>query len=599
MMINKRLINLCKESKKYIALTILVNWISVLCNIVTIILIGQFINKIYVGQRLNINGNNILNSMMEFNVWGKISLLAAIVIIAILLSIRYSCNILYAKFSNAASANARVTLRELIYKKLLKLGTGYTSVESTSAVVQVSVEGIEQLEIYFGKYLSQFFYALLVPVTLFIFMSFISFKAALIFILCVPLIPISIIAIMKIAKRILKDYWKSYSDLGGTFLENLQGLTTLKVFNIDEERHEKMNIEAEKFRKITMKVLSMQLNSITIMDLVAFGGAAAGTIVALIQFKNGQIPVGSLLIIILLSSEFFIPLRLLGSYFHIAMNGMAASDRMFGILDAEEREKNVETNEEIKLNDIKVSLRNVDFSYDGEREVLKNINMDVTPGGLVAIVGESGSGKSTIASLILNNYKVTNGEISINNVNIENISLDNIYGNIALVSTNSYIFNGTILDNLLMAKKDATEEDINNALKTARLYDFVNGLKDGLLTDVGQAGSALSGGQKQRLALARVILADRPMIVFDEATSNIDVESEESIWEAIYELSKEKTILVISHRLANVTDAKNIYVMNKGKLVENGTHEELMKNESCYYNMVNKQNELEMIREVC
>ena len=599
MMINKRLINLCKESKKYIALTILVNWISVLCNIVTIILIGQFINKIYVGQRLNINGNNILNAMMEFNVWGKISLLAAIVIIAILLSIIYSCNILYAKFSNAASANARVTLRELIYKKLLKLGTGYTSVESTSAVVQVSVEGIEQLEIYFGKYLSQFFYALLVPVTLFIFMSFISFKAALIFILCVPLIPISIIAIMKIAKRILKDYWKSYSDLGGTFLENLQGLTTLKVFNIDEERHEKMNIEAEKFRKITMKVLSMQLNSITIMDLVAFGGAAAGTIVALIQFKNGQIPVGSLLIIILLSSEFFIPLRLLGSYFHIAMNGMAASDRMFGILDAEEREKNVETNEEIKLNDIKVSLRNVDFSYDGEREVLKNINMDVTPGGLVAIVGESGSGKSTIASLILNNYKVTNGEISINNVNIENISLDNIYGNIALVSTNSYIFNGTILDNLLMAKKDATEEDINNALKTARLYDFVNGLKDGLLTDVGQAGSALSGGQKQRLALARVILADRPMIIFDEATSNIDVESEESIWEAIYELSKEKTILVISHRLANVTDAKNIYVMNKGKLVENGTHEELMKNESCYYNMVNKQNELEMIREVC
>lgn len=599
MMINKRLINLCKESKKYIALTILVNWISVLCNIVTIILIGQFINKIYVGQRLNINGNNILNSMMEFNVWGNISLLAAIVIIAILLAIRYSCNILYAKFSNAASANARVTLRELIYKKLLKLGTGYTSVESTSAVVQVSVEGIEQLEIYFGKYLSQFFYALLVPVTLFIFMSFISFKAALIFILCVPLIPISIIAIMKIAKRILKDYWKSYSDLGGTFLENLQGLTTLKVFNIDEERHEKMNIEAEKFRKITMKVLSMQLNSITIMDLVAFGGAAAGTIVALIQFKNGQIPVGSLLIIILLSSEFFIPLRLLGSYFHIAMNGMAASDRMFGILDAEEREKNVETNEEIKLNDIKVSLRNVDFSYDGEREVLKNINMDVTPGGLVAIVGESGSGKSTIASLILNNYKVTNGEISINNANIENISLDNIYGNIALVSTNSYIFNGTILDNLLMAKKDATEEDINNALKTARLYDFVNGLKDGLLTDVGQAGSALSGGQKQRLALARVILADRPMIIFDEATSNIDVESEESIWEAIYELSKEKTILVISHRLANVTDAKNIYVMNKGKLVENGTHEELMKNESCYYNMVNKQNELEMIREVC
>ena len=281
------------------------------------------------------------------------------------------------------------------------------------------------------------------------------------------------------------------------------------------------------------------------------------------------------------------------------MNGMAASDRMFGILDAEERQKDVETNENIKLDEVRVSLKNVDFSYDGEREVLKNINMDITPGGLVAIVGESGSGKSTIASLILNNHKVTKGEIDINDTNIEKISLDNIYGNIALVSTNSYIFNGTILDNLLMAKKDASEEEINNALKTARLYDFVKGLKDGLLTDVGQAGSALSGGQKQRLALARVILADRPMIIFDEATSNIDVESEESIWEAIYELSKDKTILVISHRLANVTEAKNIYVMNKGILVENGTHDELMKNESCYYEMVNKQNELEMIREVC
>ena len=598
MMINKRLINLCKDSKKYIALTVLVNWISVLCNIVTIILIGQFINKIYIGERLNVS-DNIFSAMMNFKIWGNISLLMSIVIIAILLAVRYSCNILYAKFSNAASANARVTLRELIYKKLLKLGTGYTSVESTSAVVQVSVEGIEQLEIYFGKYLSQFFYALLVPVTLFIFMSFISVKAALVFILCVPLIPVSIIAIMKIAKRILKEYWGSYADLGGTFLENLQGLTTLKVFNIDEERHEKMNVEAERFRKITMKVLSMQLNSITIMDLVAFGGAAAGTIVALIQFKNGQIPVGSLLIIILLSSEFFIPLRLLGSYFHIAMNGMAASDRMFSILDAEENKKDVKTKEEVKFNDIKVELRNISFSYDGEREVLKDINMDITPRGLVAIVGESGSGKSTIASLILNNHKVTNGEIVLNDTNIENISLDNIYGNIALVSTNSYIFNGTILDNLLMAKKDATNAEINNALKTARLYDFVNGLKDGLLTDVGQAGSALSGGQKQRLALARVILANRPMIIFDEATSNIDVESEESIWEAIYELSKDKTILVISHRLANVKNAKNIYVMNKGILVESGTHEELMSKENHYYDMVNKQNELEMIREVC
>ena len=577
MMINKRLINLCKDSKKYRALTILVNWIAVLCNIVTIILIGQFINKIYIGEKLDINGNNVFQAMMNYKIWGSISILSGIIIIAILLAIRYSCNILYAKFSNAASANARVTLRELIYKKLLKLGTGYTNVESTSAVVQVSVEGIEQLEIYFGKYLSQFFYALLVPVTLFAFMSFISFKAALVFILCVPLIPISIIAIMKIAKRILKDYWKSYSDLGGTFLENLQGLTTLKVFNIDEKRHEKMNEEAEKFRKITMKVLSMQLNSITIMDLVAFGGAAAGTIVALIQFKNGEIPVGSLLIIILLSSEFFIPLRLLGSYFHIAMNGMAASDRMFGILDAEEREKDVITKEEVKFSDINVKLDNVDFSYDGERKVLNNINMDITPGGLVAIVGESGSGKSTIASLILNNSKVTNGEIRVNDTNIENISLDNIYGNIALVSTNSYIFNGTILDNLLMAKKDASEDEINNALKTARLYEFVKGLKDGLLTDVGQAGSALSGGQKQRVAIAGVLAMQPECIVFDEPTAMLDPSGRREVMENIKNLNENYgiTIVLITHYMDEAAQADRIVVVDDGKIILEGTPKEV------------------------
>ncbi|WP_291650806.1 ABC transporter ATP-binding protein/permease [Clostridium sp.] len=584
MMINKRLINLCSDSKKYIGLTIFVNWLAIICNIIIILLIGQFVNNIYSGEITSISDKSIFIS-------------GAIIIL--LLCIRFICNILYAKFSNLASSKARMTLRELVYKKLLKLGNGYSNVESTSSIVQVMVEGVEQLEIYFGKYLSQFFYSLLVPVTLFVFMSFISFKAALVFILCVPLIPVSIIAIMKIAKRILKDYWKSYSDLGGTFLENLQGLTTLKVFNIDEERHQKMNTEAEKFRKITMKVLSMQLNSITIMDLVAFGGAAAGTIVALIQFSRGEIAPGSLLIIILLSSEFFIPLRLLGSYFHIAMNGMAASDRIFGILDAKEREKDIDTNIKEITSDITVELNNVSFSYDGEREVLKDINMKITPKGMVAIVGESGSGKSTIASIILNNYKVNKGEVLLNTTNIEKIDLDTVYENIALISTNSYIFNGTILDNLLIGKKYATDEEIRNALKLARLDSFVDRLKDGLNTNVGEGGNALSGGQKQRLALARAILADRKMIIFDEATSNIDVESEEAIWESIYELSTEKTILVISHRLANVRGAKNIYVMNKGTLCEEGTHKELMDLNGYYHSMVEKQNELEEIREVC
>ncbi|MEG1416060.1 MAG: ABC transporter ATP-binding protein/permease [Clostridium sp.] len=597
MMINKRLINLCSETKKYIGLTVLFNWLAVLCNIVTIILIGSFINRVFEGAKLDIGSNSLINALTDFKIYDNLSLLSGIILIIGLLVLRYISNMMYAKYSNLASSKARCTLREVIYKKLLRLSGRYTSVESTSSVVQVMVEGIEQLEIYFGRYLPQLIYSLVVPVTLFVVMSFISFKAALIFIIAVPLIPLSIIAIMKIAKKILKQYWKSYSDLGGSFLENLQGLTTLKVFNIDKERHKKMNKDAEKFRVITMKVLSMQLNSITIMDIVAFGGAAAGTIVGLIQFANGEIGVGSLLIIILLSSEFFIPLRLLGSYFHIAMNGMAASDRMFGILDAPERDKKV-TAENIDLSEVDIKLNNVNFSYDGERTVINNVSMNIDKGGVVAIVGESGSGKSTIASLILNNYDVNSGEILINSNNINNVSLDDIYSSIALVSTNSHIFNGTILDNLLVGKKDATEEEIVEALKTARLYEFVQGLKDGLDTNVGEAGNALSGGQRQRLSLARVILADRKMIIFDEATSNIDVESEEMIWEAIYSLSGDKTILVISHRLANVRDAKKIYVMKKGNLVEEGTHEELMNLNEHYYNMVNKQNELEKIREV-
>lgn len=597
MMINKRLIGICKDSKKYMILTVIANMISIICNILIVILIGGFINSLYLGEKFA-NDLTMIKAMKDFKITDNISLFNGVICIAILLIIRYSSNILYGKFSHLASANARITLRELIYKKLLRLGPGYSNVESTAAVVQMSIEGVEQLEIYFGKYLPQFFYSMLAPITLFIFISFISLKAALVFIVCVPLIPLSIIAIMKIAKRILKAYWKNYSNLGGRFLENLQGLTTLKVFNLDEEKHEQMNSEAERFRRITMKVLSMQLNSINIMDFIAFGGAALGTIVALNQFRNGQLLAGDLLIIILLSSEFFIPLRLLGSYFHIAMNGMTASDRIFELLDSEEKEKNTKeiTNE---LDDVSIEFEDVTFSYDGKRRVLNNINLEVNKGQLVAIVGESGSGKSTIASLILNSYSATSGKIKINDINIENISSDDLYKKISLVSTNSYIFNGTILDNLLMGNRNAKDEEIDDALKKARLDEFINSLKDDVNTNVGEGGNLLSGGQKQRLALARAILADREMIIFDEATSNIDVESEEAIWKAIYELAVNKTILVISHRLANVTKADNIYVMKNGYLVEHGNHEELLNLKGEYLNMINKQNELENIRKGC
>ncbi|WP_368254694.1 ABC transporter ATP-binding protein/permease [Clostridium paraputrificum] len=574
MMINKRLINYCEESKKYIVLTVLANWISLLCNIGIILIVGDFIGMLFTVDSL---GNNTLR----------------LFILGMLILIRIAANLSYGHFSHKASEGVKVKLRDGIFGKLTRIGLNYNKVTSTSSVVQVAVEGVEQLEVYFGRYLPQFFYSLLAPITLFILFSFISLKAAIVFLVCVPLIPVSIIAIMKIAKRILKDYWNNYANLGDTFLENLQGLTTLKVFNIDEERHKKMNDEAENFRRITMKVLSMQLNSINVMDLVAFGGAALGSIITLNAFYNGQVTLAGTIIIILLSSEFFIPLRLLGSFFHIAMNGMAACDRIFKLLDSDELEERKEdfTKELSHKSDIEVD--NITFSYDGERNVINNVSMKFEKDKFTAIVGESGSGKSTIALLLLNTFKVNEGSIKVNGIDINRIPLKDLYEKMVIISTNSFIFNGSIKDNLLIGKKDATVEEINEALEVANLKEFVDSLNNGLDTQVGEGGSLLSGGQKQRLAFARAILSDREILILDEATSNIDVESEEMIWNSVEKLRNNKTLIVISHRLANVKNADRIYLLDKGNLVEEGNHKELMDKKNKYFNLVSMQEELE------
>lgn len=596
-MMNKRLIAMCDESKKYMGLTILCSWVGIVCNIVIVWLIGQLINRMVEGEALNMTGGSIGEALSSYPLIGPISLATGMIVVMIALVVKWVSHYLYGCYSYQASANARTTLRRLIYQKLLRLGMAYQQVEKTSGIVQLSIEGVEQLEIYFGKYIPQFFYSLLAPITLFVCLSFISFKAALVFMLGVPLIPLSIVAIMKVAKRILKAYWNNYANLGETFLENLQGLTTLKVYNQDERKHQEMNEEAEGFRQITMKVLSMQLNSINVMDLIAFGGSAIGTIVALYEFKRGMLQVGDLIVIILLSSEFFIPLRLLGSYFHIAMNGMAASDRIFALLDAPEEEEGALEMMPSSPQTV-IQLSHLNFSYDGERQVLQDISLDLKSGGLTAIVGESGSGKSTIASLLLAQRRVANGSILINNLPLSDVRKEELYRYVSLVSAHSHIFKGTIRENLLMAREGVTTDEMMQALRTARLESFVMQLPQGLDTEVSDNGSLLSGGQKQRLALARVILADRPVIIFDEATSNIDVESEEAIWESIYELAKQKTVLVISHRLASVKEAKVIYVLNEGQLVESGTHHELMHRGGHYARMVEKQHQLESMREV-
>ena len=384
--------------------------------------------------------------------------------------------------------------------------------------------------------------------------------------------------------------------MGDSFLENLQGLATLKIFDLDEEKNIEMNENAEKFRKITMKVLLMQLNSITIMDLVAFGGSAVGILIAISQFKNSLITPGQLLIIILLSAEFFLPMRLLGSLFHVAMNGIAASDKIFDLLDAKIEEKDNLTKEQLSsLENINIKLENVSYSYDKKREILKNINIDIKNKQTVAFVGESGSGKSTITNLLLKIDEVDSGEITLNGINLNDIPFDVLNKKIGFINHNAYIFNTTIKENITMGKKDATDEEIYKVLKEANLDDFVNSLPNKLDTKVGEGGNLLSGGQKQRLCLARTIIKNPDIYIFDEATSNIDVESEEKIWQSIEKLSKDKTVIIISHRLLNVKNADKIYLLDNGTIVEEGNHKELMITNGLYKSLVDHQAELENI----
>lgn len=574
-MINKRLINLVGNSKKWIFLTVLMKWISLLFNILSIISIGYFIEFTY------------FNGLILEKVLKTLLILVGAMIM------RFICNYMSVKFSGKCSQVVKVSLRNKIYKKLLDLGVHYNEMASTSEVSQVATDGIEQLELYFGNYLPQFFYSLLAPLTLFSVVSFISFKAALVLLICVPLIPISIVAVMKTAKRILSSYWGIYVNLGDTFLENLRGLTTLKTYGRDGERNEKMNLEAERFRKITMKVLSMQLNSIIIMDLVAFGGSAIGIIISLKELALGKIAISGALSIMLLSSEFFIPLRLLGSFFHVAMNGIAASEKIFKIIDTPVIE--YDTKEIKDLNNINIQFKNLSFSYEENRKILDDINLNISNGKMTALVGPSGCGKSTVADIIMGFYKNYKGEIWFNDCELKSIDEGQVRKTINLVTHDSYNFTGTFEDNLKMGKSDATEEEMYEVLKKVNLYDFVVSLEKGLESEIKEAGANLSGGQKQRLALARSLLYDSEIYIFDEATSNIDVESENDIMKIIYELAKEKTVLLISHRLYNVRYADNIYVLSQGKVNECGNHMELMDRKEMYFELVKEQNQLEKL----
>ncbi len=568
MMINKRLIGTVPESRKYVAGNIALQWLSLLANIALMTAITALLAALALGET------------------GQIGLTAAVAAGAVV--VRFSCTVGASRMGYLSSKAVKRTLRELIYRKLLRLGASYRQSASTAEVVQVAVEGVDQLETYFGAYLPQFFYAMLAPLTLFAYLCTVNVPSAVVLLVCVPLIPIAIAAVQTWAKKLLARYWGQYTALGDTFLENLQGLTTLKIYQSDSFKQEEMNREAESFRRITMKVLTMQLNSITIMDLIAYGGAALGVVLSVTQYRAGRADLAGCLLIILLSADFFIPMRQLGSFFHIAMNGMAASEKIFRLLDLPDPERGTAPFPK----DCSITCTSLGFAYEPDRPILHGIELAVPKGGFTAIVGESGCGKSTVAGLLMGRNRDYTGSIQIGGVELTDIAEANLMESITYISHQSYLFKGTVRENLQMGKPDATDDELWAALEKVKLDGFLRQEK-GLDTPLTEQGANLSGGQRQRLALARALLHDSPVYIFDEATSNIDVESENDIMEEIHRLAREKTVILISHRLANVTEAKSIYVMEKGSIVERGTHQQLLEKRGAYAALWNAQQSLE------
>ena len=571
-MIKTRLVGLLSHAKKYIAYTILWQWAALLSQILAIFSMAELLEQVVFGT--------VTLPMIE----------RTILIFAVVVLVRFLCERMGARSSYLACVDVKRILREKIYEKMLRLGASYSEQVPSSEVVQVSTEGVEQLETYFGKYLPQLFYSLIAPITLFAVLCRVSLKASVILLICVPLIPISIVVVQKVAKKLLNRYWSVYTGLGDSFLENLQGLTTLKIYQADQQKADEMDVESQKFRRITMKVLTMQLNSTSVMDVVAYGGAAVGMAVAVSEFLKGNIPLSGTLCIILLASEFFLPLRLLGSFFHIAMNGMAASDKIFKILDLPEAQAGESTLPDGALD---ITLQDVHFSYEEDREILKGIDLDLPAGSFVSLVGESGCGKSTIAGILAAKNRGYTGTVTIGGVPLSQVQEAELMKRVVLVRHNSYLFKGTVEENLKMAKPDATKDEMEAVLRQVNLLGFLQ-TQNGLQTQLLEKASNLSGGQCQRLVIARALLkSDTAVYIFDEAASNIDVESEELIMKVIHELAKTKTVLLISHRLANVVQSDRIYFLKDGEIRESGTHEQLMQANGAYRNLFDSQMALE------
>ena len=574
-MINKKLISFDRGAMRFVGANVAFQWLGMLCNIIFVRVIAQLVGAVFAG--------GLTHEMLRQD----------FVLCLFTIPLRYVFTLLASSMSDCASKDVKRTLRSKIYEKLTRLGAGYSETVATSEAVMLASEGVEQIDTYFAKYLPQLFYSLLAPVTLFVLLVGVHARSAIILLCCVPLIPMSIVAVQKFAKKLLDKYWGEYTTLGDSFLENIQGLTTLKIYQADGWKHEEMNRQAERFRKITMKVLTMQLNSVTLMDLMAYGGAGLGIISAVAAFAKGQITLTAALTILLLAADFFLPLRLLGSYFHIAMNGAASAEKIFRLLAADEPADGTQEAGE----DTTLKLDHVTFGYEKDRTILHDVSLCIPQGSFVSLVGESGCGKSTIAAILSGARTGYTGSVTLGGVPVQMLREESRLRTLTVVPHNAAIFKGTVGSNLRMAAPAADDAALWAALEEVNLAAFCRS-QQGLDTPLHEGGSNLSGGQRQRLAMARALLHDSPIYLFDEATSNVDAESENDIMAAIRKLAGKKTVILISHRLANVVDSDCIYVMDGGRIAEQGKHEALLATGGVYSRLYNAQKQLEDLGEV-
>lgn len=655
-MFDKRLFSLAPGVGRLVAAKVFCQWIGLLSNVVFVVTVVVMLSPVLAvvesafDPMFSMGGSGLLSRMFVgfgyggFSAETYIGCVLAIVVCAVL---RFLMMRAAAYFGAEAAERVKLALREQLFNKMLAIGPSYSQHISTADVVQSAGEGIEQIQSFFELFLPQLFYAILAPVTLFFIVAPINMPTAVTLLVCAPLIVLIVGMVAMSAARVFKKYWGKYTDMGAAFLDNMQGLETLKTFNVDDRAAKKMDEQAEQFRVMTMNVLQIQLRSLTAMDVVAYGGAAAGIGVAIWQYASGDLlPLAGVLLVVLLSADFFIPLRQLGSFFHVAMNGMTSTKRIFALLDtpilaygtqempefgasrdgvdvyfddvtfrytdvaADTAVADVETGETGNNGEKSgvVGAGKTSMSKDGNGSVvaLHGVSFTARRGQVTAIVGPSGSGKSTAVELLAGNLSGYEGYMWLRPGNTENnstqryqiadLSIESLTKEIAIVAAQSHLFAGTLRDNLLMAKPDATENELWQALEAAHISDFVRAQSQELDLVIEQGASNLSGGQRQRIAIARALLRESAVYIFDEATSSVDVESETLILQTIRALAdRGKTVIMVTHRMANAADADHVVVFERGRVTEQDAHAELMRANGTYAKLFRAQQTVENI----